>query len=533
MPQQHIPGDSNTSSLTNPYSVPRRFSGGDLLQIAMPMGGIGAGDICLSGYGGLQDFSIRHKPHISAGADYHTTEDAAFGLLHIKGSNPTTKLLEGPFPVEKIYDQGLQGQGYRHGGFEGLPRFQECTFESQYPFGRVLLRDARLPLSATVTGWNPFIPLDDVNSGLPCAILEYTFNNHSPEKVDFEFSYHLSHLAVHQRKWEETRNAPMSAKSDGQGGGIFFSNTRDSGDEGYGSAALYTVTAQPQIKAMWFRDGWFDSLSVLWREVETGRFSTNDGSQIENPKAGNGGSLLVAASLEPGESVTFPVIIAWHFPNCNERAGEPAKPDNVIALSADCGPSCDCAPNNAPLWRPFYARQWSDAAEVALYVAENYESLRSRTGLFCDALFTSTLPPVALDAIASNLAILKSPTVLRQENGNVWGWEGCFVSSGCCHGSCTHVWNYAQALPHLFPQLERTLREAELQRSMDELGHVAFRAVLPDALAVHDYYPAADGQLGGILKLYRDYHISGQTQPRLLHRQMGPRAARRFVRAAS
>ncbi|MEM5775177.1 MAG: GH116 family glycosyl hydrolase, partial [Anaerolineaceae bacterium] len=114
-----------------------------------------------------------------------------------------------------------------------------------------------------------------------------------------------------------------------------------------------------------------------------------------------------------------------------------------------------------------------------------------------------------LDAVSANLAILKSPTVLRQENGNVWAWEGCYCDKGCCSGSCTHVWNYAQALPHLFPQLERTLREQELLRSMDEQGHVNFRAALPDGPATHAFHAAADGQLGGILKLHREYQISG------------------------
>jgi uncharacterized protein (DUF608 family) len=49
----------------------------------------------------------------------------------------------------------------------------------------------------------------------------------------------------------------------------------------------------------------------------------------------------------------------------------------------------------------------------------------------------------------------------------------------------------------------------ELQRSMDETGHVNFRAALPDGPVKHTFHAAADGQLGGIMKLYRDWQISG------------------------
>jgi uncharacterized protein (DUF608 family) len=171
-----------------------------------------------------------------------------------------------------------------------------------------------------------------------------------------------------------------------------------------------------------------------------------------------------------------------------------------------------------PTWHPYYAGVWKDAADVASYVRKNYASLRSRTLAFKNALFSSTLPREVIDAVSSNLAILKSPTVLRQKNGNVWGWEGIFTTSGCCSGTCTHVWNYAQALPHLFPQLERGFREQELVRSMDEDGYVTFRSTLPDGPplnAAHRnqwMHPAADGQLGGILKVYRDWQISGDTE---------------------
>lgn len=181
-----------------------------------------------------------------------------------------------------------------------------------------------------------------------------------------------------------------------------------------------------------------------------------------------------------------------------------------MSASPQGGEGCRSLPEGQPaLWRPYYASQWTDAREVALYVHQNHASLRARTHAFKDALFSSTLPPYVLDAVSANLAILKSPTVLRVENGDIWGWEGCFPDAGCCHGSCTHVWNYAQAIPNLFPQLERTLRKLELGRSMDERGHVNFRSALPEGSVPHDFHAASDGQLGGILKVFRDWQISG------------------------
>jgi hypothetical protein len=113
--------------------------------------------------------------------------------------------------------------------------------------------------------------------------------------------------------------------------------------------------------------------------------------------------------------------------------------------------------------------------------------------------------------VAANLTILKSPTVLRQPDGRLWAWEGCKDDEGCCPGSCTHVWNYAQALPHLFPSLERSLRETEFHEDQDERGHQNFRAFLPIRPNDHEFHAAADGQLGGIVKVYREWRISGDT----------------------
>ncbi|MCL2701017.1 MAG: non-lysosomal glucosylceramidase [Phycisphaerae bacterium] len=499
----------------------RSFTGEQLLQIAMPMGGIGAGCVCLNGHGGLQDFSLRNRPAFSALPPLGFAEsEAAFAVLHVRSgrgaySRPgITRLLEGPMPRGKIYNQGLQAAGFRNGGHEGLPRMAECSFTSSYPFGLVELRDPHVPVAVSVSGFSPFIPLDDRHSSLPCAILEYRLTHaaNADGPVDVEFSYHLSHLAVGRGGHRGTRTRVLA------GLGVAMSNTEHPRDETFGSAAFGVVGPaatkrsedghRPRVlmKGMWFRGGWFDAISCLWRELSGGEFTTNDGTGDRELDGRNGASLLVPAHLEPGQSVTIPVVIAWHFPN-----GGPVQPP-APDTACDCGGcGCDNGPP-APAWRPYYASQWRDAADVLAHVAANYDSLKSRTRAFADALFSTTAPPELLDAVASNLAILKSPTVLRQENGDLWAWEGCGANVGCCPGSCTHVWNYAQAMPHLFPALERTFRQQEWQRGMDDRGHVNFRATLGDGPVDHSFHAAADGQLGGMLKLYRDWQIAGNRE---------------------
>lgn len=478
--------------------VVRSFSGPQLLQIAMPLGGIGAGCICLNGNGGLQDFALRHKPATTALADGWGFMEAAFATLRVAkpDGSAITRLVEGPMPVEKIYDQGLQAQGYRHGGYEGLPRMATCSFHGAYPFGRVSMSDPKMPVEVELVGWSPFIPLDDHNSSLPSAILEYTLTNRSSEPLSLQFAYHLSNIPSERRhSADESKPAAGTVRRFGENG-IIYANAAEPNAGPFGTAALVVGNGlRARVKATWFRGGWFDPITALWREVSSGQFVDNDGPETPNPHGLAGASILVEATLKPGETVAIPIIIAWHFPNATLAAGRPK----------------DSEPVPTPAWRPYYAAHFADAGAVATHVSSNYESLRSRTLAFTSAVAGSSIPVEVTDAVLSNLAILKSPTVLRLANGNVWAWEGCFTTHGSCHGTCTHVWNYAQALPHLFPTLERGLREQELLRSMDDRGHVNFRAALPEGPNDHLWNAAADGQLGGICKVFRDWQIGGDT----------------------
>jgi uncharacterized protein (DUF608 family) len=188
----------------------------------------------------------------------------------------------------------------------------------------------------------------------------------------------------------------------------------------------------------------------------------------------------------------------WTIPKPSQKT---ANCNNEI-----CNPSSsDCCQQ---YYKPWYSVRFKSIEEVANYWARNYQLLRSGTELFTNTFYSSTLPSEVMEAVSANLGILKSPTILRDHKGRMWAWEGCNDQVGCCAGSCTHVWNYAQAIPHLFPELERTLRETEFTVSQNKEGHQTFRAALPISEPRHTFHAASDGQLGGIMKVYRDWRIS-------------------------
>jgi hypothetical protein len=115
-----------------------------------------------------------------------------------------------------------------------------------------------------------------------------------------------------------------------------------------------------------------------------------------------------------------------------------------------------------------------------------------------------------LDAATSNLASLKSNLLSRVENGDVHGYEGMGPDFGCCPGNCTHVWNYAQTMASLFPSLERNVRETAFLSQTFESGYQCFRTTFP--LGDHHFRSiAADGQMGNIMRVYREWKFCGDS----------------------
>lgn len=488
--QTEVHPGMNTS--TRPYNGPYRDA--YLNRLAFPLGGIGAGMVCLEGTGAISHVSLRHHPDV-----YH--EPAVFSALWVKGEPDRSAVLEGPVPAWKVFGERGTGNG-ASGKTHGLPRFSSATFDTRFPFGTVRLEDPRFPLEAELTGWSPFTPGDEDASSLPVAALEYRFTNTSGAEVEAVYSFHAANFMAKRPRTKGPEGGEVRATP---GGFILYQEGLSDEPWQEGAFAASTTAAGATVDCAWFRGGWFDPLTMVWNSVASGALVNRPPLTEGAPSPG--GSLYVPLKLAPGESTVVELLLAWYVPQSNLRTGNRAE-----AQGCEGDGCCEAPAQGHPAaYAPWYAARFEDIGKTAAYWLEHYGSLRQRTTDFSSCFYDTTLPPEVVEAVAANLTILKSPTVLRQADGQLWAWEGCSDATGCCPGSCTHVWNYAQALPHLFPALERSLRQTEFLETQDKAGHQNFRAPLPIRAADHEFHAAADGQLGGIMKAYREWRISGDT----------------------
>jgi uncharacterized protein (DUF608 family) len=456
------------------------YTGERLNRVAFPMGGMGAGMICLEGTGALSHVSLRHKPEV-----FH--EPLTFAAICVKGGTNVARVLEGPVPDWKKFGAPGSGNGASGTSF-GLPRFRQATFRARFPFGIVTLEDPDVPLRVEITGWSPFEPGDADNASLSVAAIEYRFSNPTNEPIEAVFSWNARNFMAVGQNAREVAQAP---------GGFILSGAGDK-ERGWEAGAFSAAVGDPAVKVnhAWFRGGWWDPLTTAWQDVARG--ACFDRPPVTEGPPSPGATLFVPFTLAPRAARTLALRLAWYVGQTNLRIGkDPEARPGVETLQGT--------------YKPWYAGRFSGIADLSAYWRDHYDELRASTQRFSDCFYDTTLPPEAVDAVAANLTILKSPTVMRQADGRLWSWEGCSDGLGCCHGSCTHVWNYAQAIPHLFPALERTLRETEFGPSQDDRGHQQFRSALPIRPVAHDFHAAADGQLGGIVKVFREWRISGDT----------------------
>ncbi len=466
----------------------RVFEDEFLSEIAFPLGGIGTGTVSLGGRGELKDWEIANKPDKGRMLD-----NSFFALWHrSEGSEPSARILESELrpPYRGAF-------GIPRGGLPGMPRFDKGRFLGSYPFARVELDDEKVPLRVTLESFNPFIPGNDLDSGLPVAIFYWRLKNEGRSRVEATVLASLENGA----SWKETgatRNRFL--EEDSLRGILMTSEKLPAEHPNRGTFALATTHPEITFTARWDRGEWFDAQSLFWEDFSRdGRLEpvvADDASPANRNDVGSIGALF---SLEPGEEKVAAFLIAWHFPNRQNYWV-----DEIFGYQANTA---------GPILGNYYATRFEDAWSVARHTAANLERLERETREFHDALYRTTAPPEVLDAISSQMSILRTNTCFRAKDGNFYAFEGVGDDHGCCPLNCTHVWNYEQALAFLFPALERTMREVDFQHNTDDTGFMVFRTRVPLGSPKWDFpHAAADGQMGTVVKLYREWQLSGDLE---------------------
>jgi non-lysosomal glucosylceramidase len=435
------------------------YRGAELEKIGMPIGGICTGQVYLGGDGKLWHWDVFNQ-HLKTHFEHYAKPLAP--RAYFKQGFAVRTMSEGKTSVRTLDRDG----------------FGDISFIGEYPIGYVQYLDADSPVAVSLEAYAPFIPLNPEASHIPATILQYTIKNTSKAAVECEAAGWLENATCLYTG--KLRNGTRINSVVRQGNAVRLDCTaaafpkpkregaiNDQSD--FGSMSLGLLAAQCDDRA---------AASIDESALPASAFIKDGATSLQTASAQMPGSITGALvrkfSLKPGEQGTATFIVAWYFPN-------------ILHL------------NLKGIEGRRYGKRFTSAGNVVEHAAANFNDISRLTRLWHDTWYDSTLPYWFLDRTFANTSTLATSTSYWFGNDRFYGWEGV----GFCEGTCTHVWQYAQAVARLFPNLERGLRE------MVDYG-IAFHpdTGLVDFRAEFSKEPAIDGQAGVVLRSYREHQMS-------------------------
>ncbi len=466
----------------------KELTGEDLKMIAFPIGGLGTGNITLGGRGEIRELEIFNRPAKEKNPDF-----TFFSIwAEEQGKESVAKILE-----RQCFPPYVAWMGIPRNQLPGVSRFNEVIFKGEYPFAYLAFKDEAVPLEVRLEAYNPFIPLDPERSGFPAAVFNWKIKNVKGSSVQVSLAFSMQNpIRTPDSSGRQSFGKNLNQYIDE---GVFrgikmISNRAEESALECGSLAFVVTEKNVDIQTRWYRGGWWDNAHIFWDDFsDDGRIENVKDSEESPEGRSDVATLLVHLELKPGEERIIPFYLTWHFPN---RENYWNREEEV----------------RGKRFRNYYATQFQDAWDVARNLIRNGEDLYRDTKTYHDVLFGSTYPSYVLDALSSQASSLKTNLVMRTEEGRLFAFEGLTDDSGCCPMNCTHVWNYEQTMAYLFPSQERTMRETDFLHNTFANGYQVFRTLMPLGKYWWTYKPCADGQMGNIVRVYREWKLSGDTE---------------------
>ena len=490
------------------------LTGENLRCAAMPLGGIGTGTIALGGDGLLKQWQItntvKHRAFVPNSFFAVRTR-----ILSTSNANPISRALictkphdDIDFTPAKSVSDHIITKNMKE-FVDKLPQVENIIFSGEYPISFLKFEDKSLPIETSLIAFTPFIPLDSKNSGIPVVVFQFHVKNISNEPIEVTLLGNMFNFLG----WDGLKT--IRGETHPHFGGNYNIHKRVSNwnalhlksktllksDKRYGDLTFAIDQHDAMVSPQW------ENLDKFWSMFsDTGVLSEVDHNDISEYEKTWTGSLAIKKVLNPGEKKVINYCLTWNFPN--------RKIDwhlNKSLINDD----------KTEYWVGNRYNEWfQNSFETLKYVQNNWEMLLNYTTKFHEDFFSSSIPHEILTSISATLSTIRTPTCFWIRDGTFQGFEGCHGAStrkssgGCCPLNCTHVWNYEFSLAHLFPSLERTMRETEF-KMQHKLGYLPHRTVIPLYLPqfgeipdVGDVPPAIDGMFGMILKIYRDFLIT-------------------------
>ena len=302
------------------------YTGDHLREIAFPLGGIGTGTVSLGGRGQLRDFEISNRP-----AKGQAPFRSFFALGVDDGSGvPQARVLERQF-----FPPFTGSRGVPVHLLPGLPRFAEVEFTGEYPLAHLDFLDGLdsaitkpFPVRVSLDAFNPMIPGNAEDSGLPTAILSWTFENRTDRPIKALLAVVLPNLVgYHFSPWPgdppfQGGQQVNSAVCEPGFQGILLGSEEDGGRHPMaGTMAVVTSWPETTLQPHLGEQDWPYSLRPFWYQllgqVPFEKADATTGTPSDNLTVARRLEAMLGMhiTLEPAESATVPIILTWHFPN--------------------------------------------------------------------------------------------------------------------------------------------------------------------------------------------------------------------------
>lgn len=446
----------------------------ELRYIGMPVGGICSGGVYVGGDGRLWLWDIFNQNQLGVVTKTLPVKLESFNIKEINNTH-------GSLYLEPLTEVSPLQQGFalsiKQNGTTVIKRLQqddwdEVTFESTYPVATIKYIDNNLPLQVSVEAFSPFIPGNADDSGLPATIQAITIKNTGS-----------SNISVEVIGWLENKILLNSEKKNAD----FSRINKITENKLYSGIVLQGTTTNKELEKA------ADYGNMCFACLEKNAISIEDVNTSENKRAykikdlikpttnAPVAGIIIEYHLKADQEIKSDFIISWYMSNTSFYSDKNIQ--EMTVQDAD---------------KHYYTTRFADANAVAAYIAQKYTSLKDKTMLWKQTWYDSTLPWWFLERTFSNISTMATTTTHRFQSGRYYAWEGV----GCCHGNCTHVYQYAQAVSRIFPELERDTRErVDLGIGYDEAtGMIHIRGEKTG--------PSIDGQAGTVLRIYREHQMS-------------------------